>query len=154
MVHILPDPYRLFKIILLLCLLAASTSCQSFLNCICLFPGCAGSSLLHGPFSSCSQQGYLLAAVCKLLTAVAPLVAEHRLQGTRISTVAKRGLSSCSCQAVKRRLPSCGLLWLIAPWHAGSSWIRDQAHASYTGWQIFYHCARREAQLPFWSFNF
>ena len=41
--------------------------------------GCAGSSLLHGLFSGCSDGGYSLAVACRLLTVVASLVAEHSL---------------------------------------------------------------------------
>ena len=41
--------------------------------------GCTGSSLLQGLFSSCSERGFSPAVVCRLLNAVAPLVAEHRL---------------------------------------------------------------------------
>ena len=43
--------------------------------------------------------GYTLAAVHGLLTAVASLVAEHRLQGVQASVVAAPGLSSCGAQA-------------------------------------------------------
>ena len=38
--------------------------------------------------------GYTLAAVLRLLIAVASLVAEHELQGTGASAAAERGLSS------------------------------------------------------------
>ena len=41
--------------------------------------GCVGSSLLHRAFSSCGEQGLLLVVVCRLLIAVASLVAEHGL---------------------------------------------------------------------------
>jgi len=41
--------------------------------------GCAGSSLLHGLFSSCSKGGSFLAAACRLLIVVASLVVEHGL---------------------------------------------------------------------------
>ena len=41
--------------------------------------GCIGSSLLHAGFLSLWQVGLLFAAVCRLLIAVASLVAEHRL---------------------------------------------------------------------------
>ena len=44
-----------------------------------IYFGCAGSSLLHGHFSSCGEWGLLLAVVCGLLIAVASLVVEHRL---------------------------------------------------------------------------
>ena len=38
--------------------------------------------------------GYTLAAVLRLLIAVASLVAQHKLQGTGASAAAERGLSS------------------------------------------------------------
>ena len=42
--------------------------------------GCVGSSLLYAQaFSSCGEQGLLFVSVCRLLIAVASLVAEHRL---------------------------------------------------------------------------
>ena len=60
-------------------------------------------------FSSCGLQegflklwhggGYSLVAVCGLLIVVASLVAEHRLLGTRASTAAAHGLSSCGAHA-------------------------------------------------------
>ena len=52
---------------------------------------CAVSSLLCGPFSSCSEQGLLFIAVCGLLIAVASHV-EHRLSGVRVSVAAAPGL--------------------------------------------------------------
>ena len=48
--------------------------------------GCAGSSLLCGLFSCCGEQG-LLSLVRRLLIAVASLVAEQGLEGTRASAV-------------------------------------------------------------------
>ena len=55
---------------------------------------CAGSSLLHGIFSSCdeSKRALLCIAVHGLVIAVASLVTEHRCQGTRASVVAVPGL--------------------------------------------------------------
>ena len=41
--------------------------------------GCAGSSLLHGVFSSCGGQGYSLVVMHRLLIAVGSLVVEHGL---------------------------------------------------------------------------
>ena len=69
---------------------------------------CAGSLLLHGLFSSCSEEGLLFIAVCRLLIAVASPVAEHRLQGTWASVVVACGLSSCGSWALEHRLSSCG----------------------------------------------
>ena len=55
-----------------------------------------------------ASQGYSEFAVCGLLVAVASLVSEHRLQGTRASAAVARGLSSCGSQALEHRLNSCG----------------------------------------------
>ena len=44
----------------------------------------------------------------RLLTAVVPLAVEHRLEGTRASGVATRGLSSCGSRALEHRLNSSG----------------------------------------------
>ena len=41
--------------------------------------GCAGSSLLHGPFLVLVNRDYFLVAVLKLRTGVASPVAEHGL---------------------------------------------------------------------------
>ena len=65
-------------------------------NCIYLFIGCAGSVLLCGLFSSCSQRGLLSRVGNRLLIAMASLVTEHGLQGPWASLVVVWGLSSCS----------------------------------------------------------
>ena len=50
-------------------------------------------------------------------------------------------------------------LWhmgLVAPWHVGSSWIRDQTHFSCFGRQILHYWATREVHcfvLNCWSIN-
>ena len=66
--------------------------------------GCAGSSLLHGLFSSCRGEGRSLVGVCRLLIAEASLVAEHRLQGSRASC----GLGSCAWHALEHWFSSRG----------------------------------------------
>ena len=53
-------------------------------------------------------RGYSLATVDGLLIAVASLVAELRLQGSRASVVAVHGLSSCSSQSLTHRFSRCG----------------------------------------------
>ena len=50
------------------------------------------SSLLWGPFCSYGEQGLLLVVVCRLLLAVASLVAEHRPQDVWASAVAAPSL--------------------------------------------------------------
>ena len=44
---------------------------------------------------------------------VAPLAAEHGLQGARASVVVVLGLSSCGSWALERRLDSCGTRALL-----------------------------------------
>ena len=59
--------------------------------------GCAGSSLLHRLFSSCSEWGLLFVEVCGLLIAVASLVADHGLQNRGSRVVAHGLISSVTC---------------------------------------------------------
>ena len=63
-------------------------------------------------FSSCSEQGLLFVAVCRLLVAVASLAVEHRLQGTQASVVVAHVLS---------RSAACGIFldqgWNLCPLH-------------------------------------
>ena len=53
---------------------------------------CAGFLLLCRPSSSCGEQGLIFIAVCRLLSAVASLVADLRLQGMQASAVVVCGL--------------------------------------------------------------
>ena len=52
---------------------------KKFIYLIYLFLAVLGLCCYTGAFSSCGERGLLLVAVCGLLTAVASLVAEHRL---------------------------------------------------------------------------
>ena len=63
---------------------------------------CASFSLVE------ARRGYSLVEVCGFHVAVASLVSEHRLQGTRASAAVARGLSSCGSRAVEHRLSSRG----------------------------------------------
>ena len=56
-------------------------------------------------FSSCGERGLLSSRDAQVLTAAAPLAAEHRLQDARDSVVVVRGLT--------------------CPWHVGPSRTRD-----------------------------
>ena len=53
------------------------------------------------------SRGYPLVLALWLLIAVASLLAEHRLSGTRASVVVACGLSSFSSRALEHRLSSC-----------------------------------------------
>ena len=53
---------------------------RSLFSLLCIYFGCSGSSLLHAGFLWLQSGGYSLVALCRLLTAVTSLVAEHRLQ--------------------------------------------------------------------------
>ena len=116
--------------------------------------GRAGSPLPHGLFSSRGGQGLL--STCRrvgfslwgLLLFWSMDSRVHRLQ--QFSTWAQQlWLPGSRAQAQQ--------LWrtdLEAPWHAGSSWIRDQTHVSCIGRWILYHWATREApQTGFMSGN-
>ena len=61
------------------------------------------------------------------------------------------GFSSCGTRAQQLWLvgsrAQAQQLWrtgLVAPWHVGSSWIRDQTHVPCIGRWILNHCATRE----------
>ena len=45
--------------------------------------GCAGCASLRGAFADCCSGGFTLVAVRRLLIALASLVAEQRIEGTR-----------------------------------------------------------------------
>ena len=65
--------------------------------------GCAGASLLHGLFSSCSERGLFFVVVCMLLIVVASLGGEHGLYGMQASEVSvPRIQSTCSIVRVHR----------------------------------------------------
>ena len=82
--------------------------------------GCAGSLLLLGLFSSCSERGLLSRAVCRLLILAASLAVEHGLSVARASVVTAHGLSGGGSQA-----PQLWRTGLVASRYVGSSQIRD-----------------------------
>ena len=99
-------------------------TCFFFKKFIYFIFDCAGSSLLCVGFPSCREQGPLLTVVCGLLTAVASLVADHRLGVHRFgscgtwaqwlrSRALERWLSGCGIQASLLRgtcsLPGSGI---------------------------------------------
>ena len=59
-----------------------------------------------GIFSSCSEWGYSLVVVCRVLIAVTSLVAEHRFQACGLQQLAC-GFSRCGSWALEHRLSSC-----------------------------------------------
>ena len=80
---------------------------------------CVGFSLVA------SSRGYSVVTVCRLLIAVASLVAEHRLGGTQASAVVAQGLNSCSSWALKHMLSSCGAWELLCSmWDLLGPWIK------------------------------
>ena len=93
-----------------------------------LFTGCAGSSLLHAGFLRLRRAGgYSLAAVGRLLTAVASLVVKHGLHST--------GLSSCGARA---QMP-------LGMWDL-SFWTKDQTPVSCIDRWILNHQTTREVR--------
>ena len=109
-----------------------------FKNLYLLIFVCAGSSLLHGLFSSCGEWG-LLQLQCTGFSLPRLLLSQ--------STGSMRvGSSSCStCAQYLLFLGSrtkAQWLWcigLVAPWHVGSSWARDQTHVPCIGRHILNH---------------
>ena len=101
---------------------------QTFKIFIYLFiVGYAGSLLPHaGLFLVVVSWGYSLVEVRRLLTAAAPLVAEHRLQSMRARQLWHTGLT--------------------VPLHEGSSQIRDQTHFPCIG-KILNHWTTRDVSL-------
>ena len=71
----------------------------------------------------CCRTGFSLVVARGLLIAVASLV-EPGFWSVGASVVVARGLRGCGSWALGHRLNSCGI-WHVAPWHVGSSWIRE-----------------------------
>ena len=101
-------------------------------------------------FSSCGEQGLLFVAVCRFLTAVASLVAEHGLQAHRLQQL---WLTGSRAQAQQLWLASSRAqaqqLWrmgLVALRHVGSSRSRAQTRVPCIGRWILNHCATREVR--------
>ena len=61
---------------------------------------------VHGLSLVVESGDYSLVVVCWFLSAVASLVAEHRLYGAGASVAVARGLSHCRSQALEHRLSS------------------------------------------------
>ena len=83
-----------------------------FFQLIDLFLAVLGLCCCVQAFSSCGKWDILFVVVCRFLIAVASLVMEHRVEGTRASVVAACGLSSV---VVAQRLScstACGILVL------------------------------------------
>ena len=81
----------------------------------------------------------------------ASVVAARGPQSVQVSVVAVCGLSSCGAQAQQLWLAGSRAeaqqLWhtgLVALWHVGSSWTRDQTRVPCIGRRILNHCATRE----------
>ena len=94
--------------------------------------GCAGSLLLCGLFSRCVEQGLL--SSCSALTSCCDGFSRYR--ACALGHVGFSGCGMCA-QWLWRR-------GLAAPWHVGSSWIRDRTCVPCFGRQIFYPRATRE----------
>ena len=106
---------------------------------------CAGSSLLCGLFSSSGDRGPLFVEVPGCPTAVASLVTEHRLQGTRASVVVARGFQSTGSIVVTQGLScfaACGIF------------LDQGSNPCLLHWQaILYYRATREAPEVVLSVN-
>ena len=122
-------------------LIAVQSYCLEFLKLIGLTSvsvkmfifGCTGSLLLCGLFASWVERGLL--SSCGALTSPCDGVS-----CCRACALGHAGFSSCSMCPQQ--------LWLrglAAPWHVGSSWIRDRTCVSCFGRQILYPRATREA---------
>ena len=92
---------------------------------------CAGSSLLHGLFSSCRQWGLL--SSCGVWASHCGGFSCCRVQV--LGCVAQQ-LQFLSFRAQAQQLWHTGL---VAPQHVGSSWIRDGTHISCISGLIIHH---------------
>ena len=103
----------------------------------------ARSLLLPRLFSSCGEQGLLCS--CGVRSSYCGGFSFYRawaLMCTRASLVAHVDavlwFSGSRAQA-----PWLWCMGLVAPWHVGSSWIRDPTHVSCSGrWSLFYWVIR------------
>ena len=118
--------------------LCSSRSNFNFKLRIYLFFCCAGSSLLCGLFSGCSEWARL--SVC----GVGSLLRWPPLWG---SGSRHMGVSSCGPPGSSAQGQQSWGTGLVAPWRVGSSWIRDRTCISCIGRWILYHCATREALM-------
>ena len=67
----------------------------------------------------------------------------------RAQVLGRGGFWSCRCLGSRTQARSLWLTGIVAPWHAGSSRIRNKTQISCTGRQILYHWAPREAPTLF-----
>ena len=88
------------------------------------------NSFTLGYAGSSVSGGYSLVATCGPLIVLASGVVERGLSAHR--------LQQLSSQALEHRLRNCGA-GLVAPWHVGSSLIRDPTHVSCIGRWILSH---------------
>ena len=105
-------------------------------------------------FSSCGERRLLFVVVWGLLTVVASLVAEHRLQAHRLQQLWLAGFSSCGTRA--QQLQPAGSraqaqqlrrMGLVAPQHVGSSQTRARTRVPCIGRQILIHSHQGSPQL-------
>ena len=98
--------------------------------------GCAGSSLLCRLFSGFSKQWLLCSCDARVLHC-------GGFSCCRAWALGHTGFSSCGTRAQELQFEGSSALakylWfmdLVAPWHVGSSWTRDQTQVSCIGRQI------------------
>ena len=103
------------------------------------FFGCTGSSWLHRLFSSCSE--WRLLSSCGVQASQC-----SGFSCCQAQTVGHTGFSSCGMWAQQLWFPGSRAqaqqlrcMGLVAPWHVGSSQIRDQTCVSCIGKWILYH---------------
>ena len=103
---------------------------------IYLFLAALGLCCCAQAFSSCGERGLLFVVVRGLLTAVASLVAEHRLQAHGLQQLWHVGSRAQTQQSWRTGL--------VAPRHVGSSRTRARTCVPCIGRWILNHCATRE----------
>ena len=118
-----------------------------FLKFIYLFLAVLGLHCCTQAFSSCGECRLLLVVVCRLLIAMASLVAEHGLQARRLQYLWCASFSSCGSRALECRPSSCGM-------RAQQLWVAGSRAQAQQLWCVgFSSCGMRalECRLSSWS---
>ena len=101
-------------------------------------PGNSTYWLLHGVFSNCSEQGYSSLHCTGFLLQWLLL---WRRTGWRAPSFSSCGMWAWQLAFPGSKAQAQQLWWMgwVAPWHLGSSWIKDHTWVSCIGGWILYH---------------
>ena len=119
-----------------LLLFSPKFQCRSMRVFCFLFLAALGLCCCAWAFSSCGERGLLFVVVCRLLIAVASLVAENGVQA--------HGLQQLWLAGSRAQAQQLWLTVLVAPRHVGSSRTRDGNCVPCIGRRILNHCTTSE----------